>query len=205
MVDITIKAAPAIGGTIDLKLYDLGGGIYSFHPPITPATTPGGLQSVSATLTRPANTTAYAQGDLIADSTSAAAATEIEDAVRAAGESFRWEGARLKSSNTGAKGKTFRAYLWSAVPTLSVHDNGAFNASQTLAVSDVASLVGYIDITLTEAGTASAVGRANLAEPRTAGPASGTSLWVTFEQRDSSGYTPISGETFNITLEGQWS
>lgn len=203
MADGTILAAPAVGGSVPLKLYDLGDGTYSFHPLVTPAYTPGGLAAISSSFTRPANATPYGQYDLVANSTSAAAATEIANAVRSAGEKIRWEGGRLKSSNPLAKGKTFRVYLWSATPTLSVNDNGVFNASQVLAVSDITNLVGYLDITLSDAGTATAVGRANLTEPRTAGPATGTSLYWTLEQRDSGGYTPISAETFTFIMEGQ--
>ncbi len=203
MADGVIYAANSVGGTIPLKRYDLGDDTFSMYPPLAKAYTPGGLAAISSSFTRPSNTTAYAQYDLVSNSTSAAVATEIPDAVRAAGEKIRWEGARLASSNPLAKGKTFRVYLWTAAPTLSVNDNGAFNASQTLAVSDVASLVGYLDITLSEAGTAAATGRANLVEPRTCGPASGTSLYWTLEQRDSGGYTPVSAEDFTLILEGQ--
>jgi len=171
------------------------------------ARTPGGLQALSATLTRPANTTAYAQYDLVADSTSAAAATPILNAVRAAGECFRWEGARLRTPNPAAKGKTFRLHLWRTLPTLTVQDNGIFNptGAGVLTVSDIAGYVGYVDVTLTEAGVAGASGRGDLAGARTATPSSGTSLWVTVEQRDAAGYTPVSAEAFSIVLEGQWS
>ena len=33
MADTTLLAAPAINGDVALKLYDLGGGVYTFHPP----------------------------------------------------------------------------------------------------------------------------------------------------------------------------
>lgn len=168
--------------------------------------TPGGLQAVPSTLTRPADTTAYTQYDLIASLTSSAIAAEIQNTVRFGKEGFRWEGARLYSTNASAKTKTFRLHLFDSQPTLSANDNDAFNASgaQTLAVADVYGYVGYLDITLSEAGTAGATGRAGLDYIRTIAPA-GTSLYWVLEVRDAAGYTPISGEVFTLNLEGQWS
>lgn len=168
--------------------------------------TPGGLKAPWSTFTRPANTTAYAQYDLISNSTSAATLIELSSMVRTDGEAFRWEGARLYSSNPLAKTKTFRVHLFSASTALAVNDNDAFNASgaQTLGVASVASYIGYIDVTLSEAGTAGAAGRAGLDYMRTIQPASGTSLYWCLEARDSAGYTPISQETFTFVPEGQW-
>lgn len=34
MADSSLKASPAVNGTVDLKLYDVGGGLVSFHPPV---------------------------------------------------------------------------------------------------------------------------------------------------------------------------
>lgn len=174
---------------------------------IPQAGTPGGLQVLRSSVTRPANTTGYAQYDAILALTSGATAVEITGAVRAAGEVFRWEGVRLRSTNKLARGKTFRLHLFDRAPTLTVSDNGIFNPSgaQVLAVEDIAGYIGYADVTLTEAGsTTGAAGRAN-PDVRAVSPYTGTSLWWVLEVRDSGGYTPISGEVFHVALGGQWS
>lgn len=170
--------------------------------------TPQGIPLLNSVLTRPADTTAYVQYDLIANSTSAAVAMEVTEAVRAANEGLVWRGARLRSTNALAKGKTFRVHLFRSLPTLTVNDNGVFNASgaQTLAVSDIAGYVGYLDIILTEAGVAGAAGRANLDGERMIHPvAPSTSLWWVLEVRDAGGYTPLSAEQFHLVLGGFWS
>lgn len=169
-------------------------------------TTTGGVQTVTGAMTRPADTNAYVQYDLIANATSGAVAAELANAVRARGEGFRWEGARLRSNNALAKGKTFRLHLFRAAPSLTVNDNGVFNASgaQTLAVADIAGYVGYLDLILSEAGVAGAAGRANLAGVRSITPTPDLSLWWVLEVRDAAGYTPTNGEVFSLVLEGQW-
>lgn len=197
---VAIEIAPAGGGA--------GPGTPVAPDAPFPANTPGGLQALPSTLTRVnGDTTPYSQYDLIADSLSAAQATPILNAVRSAGECFRWEGMRLRSSNASAKGKTFRVHLWAVQPTLSANDNGVFNAGglQVLAVADIVGYVGYLDVTLTEAGAAGAAGRAVLSDPRTVTPNSGTTLWWTLEQRDATGYSPISAEIFAAHFWGQWS
>lgn len=173
------------------------------------ALTPDGLQTVSAMLTRPANTTAYAQYDLLADSTTAAAATSFASGVRQAGQGFRAERFRLRSNNPLAKGQTIRAHVWRLLPTLSVNDNGVFNNADggVLAVSDIMGHVGVFDVTLTYAGAvgASGVGVPAVGSAMTIVPSSGTTFYVTYEIRTAGGYTPLSGETFMGVFEGIWS
>lgn len=168
--------------------------------------TPGGLQTLPATLVRPADTTAYGQYDLVANAVAGAVAIEIPNAVRSGGECFRWEGARLRTTNAAVKGKTLRLHLWRAAPTLNVNDNGVFNPTgvQTFAVADIAGYVGYIDVQFTEAGVTGASGRATLVAARTVSPVTGTSLWATIEVRDLA-YAPLSAEQISLVLEGQWS
>ncbi len=172
-------------------------------------TTAGGIQTVSSVLTRPTNTTPYAQYDLIADSTSAASAISFLNAVRTAGEGFRAERFRLRSSNAAAKGIQIRAHIWRLAPVLTVNDNGIFNASGAgvLAVSDISGHVGAFDVTLDYAGASGAqgVGVPLVGSALTLVPTSGTSLYVTYELRTGAGYTPMSGETFAGAIEGIWS
>jgi hypothetical protein len=170
---------------------------------------PNGFVSIVATLTRPNDTTAYAQYDLIADSTSAAAATEFQNAVRQNGQVFRAEKFRLRCSDPLILGKTIRAHCWHTAPTLTVNDNGVFNASGAgnLAVSDVVGYVGFFDVTFDSAGTAGAVGRGIPSEGSAMffKPASGTSVYATYELRTAAGYTPVAQATFHGTFSGEWS
>src|SRR4051812_4733252 len=66
-----------------------------------PSYTPGGLVHIPATqFTRPANTTAYAIGDLVADNATAGSVAGMlfPNAVRNAGEAIRIERLRLRKS-----------------------------------------------------------------------------------------------------------
>lgn len=172
-------------------------------------TTSGGIQTVAAVLTRPANVIAYSQYDLIADSVSAAAATPFPNAVRAAGEGFRAERFRLRSNNPLAKGISIRGHVWRLNPTLSVQDNAIFNTGglDTLGVADITGHVGAFDVTLTYAGAAGAqgIGVPLVGPAITIVPSTGTTLYVVYELRTVTGYTPLSGETFSGTFEGIWS
>lgn len=170
--------------------------------------TPGGLAAIHATqFARPADTTAYASGDLVANSTTAGSVTGLvfPSAVREAGECLRVERVRLRKSGTSLTNASFRVYLCRALPTLSVGDNGAFNTSSVLAVDDVQYIIGWFDVTMDRAGTAGARGTGvpNVGPALTLSPVgSSTTLYALIEA--TAAYTPASGETWNCTLEGQW-
>ena len=132
--------------------------------PYTPqqtVATPGGIALIaSSTLTRPSNTTAYAQYDLVANSTTAASvvATELPSAVRN-NEGIRIEGLTLRKSSTTLTNASFRVYLFNSNPgTFTVGDNAAFNSSGALGIPTVSGLIGYFDVVMTQSGTAGAVG-----------------------------------------------
>lgn len=170
----------------------------------------GGLQAVTAdTMTRPADTTAYAAGDLVANSTTAGSVTGLifQNAVRLNGECARWERLRLRKSGTSLTNASFRVYLFTALPTLSVGDNGAFNASSVLAIDDMDKLVGWFDVTMDRSGAAGARGSGipNSGSAMTFKPSVSTTTTVYGLIEATAAYTPTSGETFIATLEGQWS
>lgn len=193
----------------DLKkrLVDNGDGTFSEQ---VAAITPGGVQTVSIAFTRPADTNAYAQYDLVGPSTTAGAAVvTLANAVRAPGEAFRIEKASLRCSDPGLKGKQIRVHVWRAAPALSVGDNGVFNSSglDVLAVADIDAYLGGFDITLDKAGTAGAKGFAAPLDgvAMTLKPASGVDAFLTFEVRTAGSFTPVSAATFATTLYGIWS
>lgn len=173
-----------------------------------PAYTPGGLLTVTASFARPSDTTTYAAGDLVANSTTAGsvAAAELVGAVRGTGEAIRIERVRLRKSGPSMTNASFRAHLFRIAPVVSVGDNGAFNSSGALALANIEGHVGYVDVTM---DLAAAIGARGVGAPATgsgitceAAGASGheTSLWVLIEARAT--YIPANGETFYITVEG---
>lgn len=146
------------------------------------------------TFTRPADTTAYASGDLIANSTTAGSVTPVAISVaRVAAGSFLINRVRLSKSGTGVTGASFRVHLFNALPTVANGDNGA------LLTSGRAGYIGRVDFDLTAAtifndgcaGTADAGFLVALA--------SGQTVWALIEARGA--YAPASGETFALTLE----
>jgi hypothetical protein len=169
----------------------------------------GGLQAVpSLTMTRPADTTAYAQYDLVANSTTAGSVTGLvfPNAGRFDGESLRVERLRLRKSSASQTNATFRVYLFTALPTLSVGDNGVLNTSGgVMAIDDVDKLIGWFDVTMNRSGTAGAVGvgSPSAGSAITCKPSASQTLYGLIEA--TAAYTPTSGETFNAVLEGQWS
>ena len=187
-------------GTSTNPLYVAG----SSSAPV-PVYTPDGFFSLAGVaFNRPADTTAYAAGDLVANSTTSGSVAPIAfaNAVRSAGQACRIERMRLRKSGTSLTNASFRVYLFRTSPTVSVGDNGVFNSSGTLAISDIADLIDYFDITMNRSAT---VGARGLGVPSTGSgvnitPTSGTTLYALIEA--TAAYTPVSGETFTATLEG---
>ena len=153
------------------------------------------LINASATVTRPANTTAYASGDLVANSATAGSVTPLSwTASREAGVPFRIQRVRMKMSDAVLTNASFRLHLYGSAPTVTNGDNGAW-------VSIDADYLGSIDITVDKAFS---VGSAGVAVPTSGVPlgvvlASGTTLYGLLEARAV--YTPTSAEVFTVVLE----
>lgn len=173
-----------------------------------PGWTPGGLLTVTAGLVRPADTTAYAAGDLLANSTTAGSVAPLELAgvTRAAGEAIRIERVRLRKSGPGLTNAAFRVHLFRKAPVVSVGDNGVFNASGVLALADIEGHVGAVDVVMDVAAVIGArgVGLPSVGSGMTCESAGAagheTSLWALIEVRAA--YTPAAGESVFVTLEG---
>lgn len=173
---------------------------------IGPHTTAGSLPVVLAgdaaivaaatQFTRPADTTAYASGDLVANNTAAGSVTPLTftvTAVTAGAGSIRR--ARIKKSGTSTTNAQFRLHLWSAAPTVANGDNGAFSAS------GAATYLGALDVTVGQAFTDGAVG---FGVPVNGSEivfklASGFTIRGLLEARAA--YTPANAETFDVALE----
>lgn len=150
-----------------------------------------------STLTRPADTTAYAIGDLIANSTTAGSVVPItlSGMSRVNTGQGRIERVRLSSSST-AVGMTIRVHLYNTSSiTVSNGDNGAWLTSNS-------NYIGAFDVTIDRAFTDGASGSGI---PLTGGSitfqagAGITTLYALLEAR--SAFTPTSGCVFTLRSE----
>lgn len=154
---------------------------------------------VTGTNTRPADTTAYAVGDLVANSTTAGSVTPVTLAVaRVNNGTGSIRRIRLSTTKTGTAGtEVFRIHLFKNSPTVTNGDNGVFAAAGIAAIH-----LGYVDVTLDRVFTDGAKG---IGVPAAGGeitfdPATGTpNIFALLEAR--SAYTPASGEVFTIAAE----
>lgn len=81
----------------------------------------------TATFTRPADTTAYTAGDLVANTTTAGEVVALEFGGSPSQEVLRTiRAARVRRSGTGSNGVSFALFIYSAAPTPTNGDNGAF-------------------------------------------------------------------------------
>jgi len=149
----------------------------------------------SASFTRPADTTAYASGDLVANSTTAGsvAAVSFSDSDSGAGVpgGITIKRVRLSKSGTTATNGQFRVHFYSTSPVAANGDNAAWSTS------GAAGYLGSIDVTViaftdgcTGGGAATAGAEIN---------ARGSSLYALLEARAA--YTPASEEAFTVIPE----
>lgn len=151
---------------------------------------------VQATFTRPADTTAYASGDLVANSTTAGsvAMMTFTPSQLNSRRSGKIKGARLQKSAASVTNASFRLHLFAATKTFTNGDNGAIVANSS------AGYIGAIDIDLSS-GSSAVFGT-----PVTKDSASvdlpfrvnSNAIYGVLEARGA--YTPASGEVFVADL-----
>lgn len=152
----------------------------------------------SDTFTRPADTTAYASGDLVANSTTAGSVTALGLSLSGSySQGVQIRRVKLAKSGTSTANASFRVHLFKAAPTTVTNgDNGVFS------VSGVADYIGQCDVTVGQAFTDGACGHGipNTGTDATISLTSSTTkVFALLEARAA--YTPSSGETFTLTLE----
>lgn len=191
----TLPALPTGGNTI--------GNVGQAGAPWS-GTTPNAFVRLSSNFTRPANTTAYTAGDLVANSTTAGSVTPLSfaNAARVAGDCFRVERVRLLASSTSLTTASFIVHFFESSPTVSVGDNAAFDSAGALSTTGSAVYCGNVPVTLTTAGSdgAAGIGTPGVGVGITMAPQSGTTVYALIEA--NSAYTPTSGETFTVIVEG---
>jgi hypothetical protein len=108
------------------------------------------IWNLSASFTRPSNTTAYAVGSLVANSVTAGSVVPMSFQL---GNSwpigqFRINRARLNKSGTGVSNAAFRIHLYETPPTPANGDGGAWLTDQSLhwlGNIDVGSMLAFSD------------------------------------------------------------
>lgn len=156
----------------------------------------GHILTPSASMTRPADVLAYAVGDLVANSTVAGSVVPLSFTVaRVVAGSGMIRRCRLYKSGTSMTNATFRLHLYSASPTVTNGDNGAWLSNQ------VATYLGAFDVAIDRAFSDGAAGNGvpvnggEISEALT----SGQLVYGLLEARGV--YTPVSGEIFTAALE----
>lgn len=159
--------------------------------------------AASSTITRPSNTTAYASGDLVANSVTAGSvnALQFTTAARISGGNGRVTGARIQKTANGVSGAAFRLHLFTVVPTFTANgDNDPISGN---VVATDKGYLGYIDITAMVGFSDVAWGTG--APDNTRGGldfvAVAQILYGVVEARGS--YTPASAEVFTVSIMAQ--
>jgi hypothetical protein len=157
------------------------------------------IANIAASFSRPENTTAYTAGDLVANSTTAGSVTPLSFAsvVRTAAGAASVVKCRMSKTGTGVTGASFRLHLFSASPTVTNGDNGAFLSTQA------ATYLGAFDFSVSNMKVFSdgvaCNGVTQTGYPVTVDLPSGSTVYGLVEAL--AGYNPASGETFTFTLE----
>lgn len=154
------------------------------------------LRLVTAVLlTRLANTTAYAQGDLLANHATAGNVVPIEaSTLRYPGGEALIRAVRLTKSGPDLTNAQFRIHFFKAAPAVSAGDNGAFAVTNGVAKG----YIGSVDITMGQALGDGAFGRAT-ADLLIDADKPSQKIYALIEVRAA--YTPLSAEIFTLSLE----
>jgi hypothetical protein len=161
-----------------------------------PTTSSGIAFVATATLTRPADTTAYAFGDMVANSTTAGSVVALSFLTATPiGGIGRIDAVHIRKSGTSTTNASFRIHFYTVSPTIASGDNAAFSTS------GLTTYIGAMDVTVDRTFTDGACGRGT---PITVSPilltTNNTTLFGLIEARGA--YTPASAETFELILEG---
>jgi hypothetical protein len=180
----------------------LGGVAVSSTNPL-PVFTQDAIQSPSASFTRPANTTAYAAGYLVANSTTAGSVVVPSWAtlVRAAGDCVRIERIRMTASSGSITNGSFRVYIFNSMPTVTSGDGAAFDTSGVLNTNTVDNMAGNFNVTFGYSGSDGAVGWGipSNGSGVTACPTSGTAIYALVEATGA--WTPPSASVITLYPE----
>lgn len=152
--------------------------------------------TAEATFTRPANTTAYASGQAVANSTTAGSVVPLRFQNVSTGGAVRIDAARVRKTGTGVTNASFRLHLFTQSPVPGAGDGASWTAP-------VDGYVGAFDVSVDRAFSNGAAGRGlsmTGSYPVTLTIPAGVDLYGLVEARGA--YTPSSAEQFTFILEG---
>lgn len=164
-----------------------------------------GYHQVWADFTRPADTTAYAAGDVIANSTSAATVITFPAAAGSGDNTGTIRSVLLVDGANQATKLNADLFLFNTAPASYGNDNGAFTPTD----AEMQNLVGVVSLDGTTAAnlkegdaTSGAGGNVLIQQAGLSIPfrcaAGSRKLYGVLVARNS--YTPVSGETFRVKL-----
>ena len=159
----------------------------------------GAIANPSSSFSVPNSAATYAVGDLIANSATAGSVTPLTFAgvARAAAGAASIIKARLSKTGTGTTGAAFILHLYSASPTPSNGDDGAWLTNQA------ANYLGAFEFSLANMRVftdgVSCNGITLTGYPVTVDLSSGTTIYGLLEARGA--YVRTAAETFTVTLE----
>ena len=155
----------------------------------------------TASFARPANTTAYADGDLVANDTTAANVNPLTFTTSRVVGQGTIARVRLYKSGPTATNANFTLHLFTSDPGDPTNgDNGAFG------IASAAGHIGSVDCDMTTGGLAGTAGLSKAFSITNGitfdltGTASGERRLYGLIEANAA-YTPASGETFSATLE----
>lgn len=161
--------------------------------------TPGRPFIASASFTRPSDTTAYASGDLVANSGTAGSVTPLSFTVAEhGGGPVMLHSARILKSGTSITNTTFALLLYQSSPTVANGDNGALSSTMS----------GYFGLIDLVAGVAFSDGAGgddaapNVTLPMIVQPENQSRV-IYGLLRAGAAYTPGNAEVFTIYLHGR--
>lgn len=148
-----------------------------------------------ASFTRPNDTTAYASGDIVANSTAAGSVVPMSFTVgRFTGSGIFISRVQIAKSGTSTTNAAFRLHLFKDLPTVTSGDNAA------LAMGGLANYIGQVDVTVSQALNDGTKGFSdNTLRTIHTFPTTGGIIYGLLEARGI--YTPVANEVFTVTLE----
>lgn len=154
------------------------------------------ITNPSSVLTRPANTTAYSAADLIANNTTAGSITVPSVTIaRTSGGNAKLNRLRLLTNKTSGMGSiNIAVELWSAAPTFTNGDNGAYAVA-----TGAANYLGSTQFSFTQVADGAYATAPIVDGPLAIDLASGTDIYWTAQTL--SAFTPASGQTFTLIAE----
>lgn len=156
------------------------------------------VKFTGSTLTRVANTTTYAFGQVVFSTTATGQiVTTTCQAAKANDQAFTITAGRLAKSTSNVTNAIFRMHLYNSQPTLTSGDASTF-------VSTSGGYIGAIDVTVLQPFSVGSVGRGlpTIGSTLVDIPVSGnTFIYVAIEARAA--YVPASGEIFTPIIEVQ--